>query len=80
MLKKMKKDGTTMVVPRMGDEERLHIKKVPFLDLKSTYVQQAQKVLPAVGDRSVWQRRSYYWRDLAVAVYGSLQEGTVWTK
>lgn len=80
MLKKMKENGTTMVVPRMEDEERLHIKKVPFLDLKATYVHRAQNVLPGVGDRSVWQRRSYYWRDLAVAVYGNLKKGTVWTK
>ncbi|KAF3401646.1 FAD-containing monooxygenase EthA [Penicillium rolfsii] len=80
MLKKMKRDGITMVVPRMDDRERLDIKKVPFLDLKSTYVQQAQNMLPAVGDRSVWQRRSFYWRDLAVAVYGNLKKGTVWTK
>ncbi|GFG19170.1 hypothetical protein IFM5058_09781 [Aspergillus udagawae] len=80
MLKKMKKDGATMIVPRMGVEERRHIKKMPFLDLKATYVQQAQNVLPNVGDRSVWQRRSYYWRDLAVAVYGNLKKGTEWTK
>lgn len=79
MLKKLKQDGATMVMPRMEDEERLHTKRVPFLDLKSTYVQQAQNVLPGVGDRSVWQRRSYYWRDLAVAVYGNLKKGTVWT-
>ncbi|KAJ5820582.1 hypothetical protein N7474_006173 [Penicillium riverlandense] len=80
MFKKMKKDGATMIVPRMSVEERMHIKRMPFLDLKSNYVQQAENVLPNVGDRSVWQRRSYYWRDLAVAVYGNLKKGTVWTK
>ena len=80
ILKKMKKDGTTMMVARMGVEERKSIKKMPFLDLKSTYVQQAQNVLPNVGDRSVWQRRSYYWRDLAVAMYGNLRNCTEWTK
>ncbi|KAE8423792.1 hypothetical protein BDV36DRAFT_242139 [Aspergillus pseudocaelatus] len=67
MLKKMEKDGATMIVPRVGVEERSHIKKIPFLDLKTTYVQQAQNVLPSVCDCCVLQRRSYYWRDLAVA-------------
>ncbi|KAF7167490.1 hypothetical protein CNMCM5623_000826 [Aspergillus felis] len=79
LLRKMKKDCATMVVPRMGAEEKKKIKKLPFLDLKSTYVREAQNALPQVGDRSVWQPRPYYWRDLTVARYGSLQRGLEWT-
>ncbi|KAE8327933.1 hypothetical protein BDV39DRAFT_204336 [Aspergillus sergii] len=79
LLKKMKKDCAAMVVPRMGAEEKKQVKNLPFLDLKSTYVREAQRVLPKVGDRSVWKARSYYWKDLAVALYGSLQRGLEWT-
>ena len=42
-----------MVVPRMGAKEKMHVKKLPFLNLKATYVREAQNVLPNVGDRSV---------------------------
>jgi cation diffusion facilitator CzcD-associated flavoprotein CzcO len=79
LLGKMKKDSATMVVPRMRAEEKEHIKKLPFLDLKATYVREAEDLLPNVGDLSVWKPRSYYWRDLTVAAYGSLQKGLEWT-
>ncbi|CAP97010.1 hypothetical protein E8E15_001170 [Penicillium rubens] len=78
LFKKMKKDHATMVVPRMGAEEKKHVKRLPFLNLKATYVREAQNVLPNVGDRSVWKPRSYYWKDLTDAMYGSLQKGLEW--
>lgn len=80
VLTAMEKDNATMVVPRMEAEDKKHIKRLPTLNLKSTYVQKAKSVLPKVGDRSVWKPRSYYWKDITLAEYGSLQKGLEWTR
>jgi cation diffusion facilitator CzcD-associated flavoprotein CzcO len=79
LLAQMKKKNVKMVVPRQSREEKARIKDVPFFRLSSTYIEKGKADLPKVGDRGPWQRRSYYWRDILTAWYGSLRTGLEWS-
>lgn len=80
LLTQMQKDGATMIAPRLTEEEKRDISEVPFLNLSATYVERSPKLFPKVGGKSQWARRSYYWKDLAVAIYGNIKEGMEWSK
>lgn len=80
LLKTMKEDGSKMVVPRLDQGDREHMVQEPFLNLAATYVQRGNTVFPKVGGRAQWGPRSYYWKDLAIAVYGDIRKELEWTK
>ncbi|KAF2725410.1 putative monooxygenase [Polychaeton citri CBS 116435] len=80
LLKEMQKRDTWMIVPRRSEEEKRSMKQVPFLYLKSTYVNSGKNVLPKAGDRPQWRPRSYYWKDMAMARFGDIRTGLEWIK
>jgi cation diffusion facilitator CzcD-associated flavoprotein CzcO len=80
LLNTMKRDSVSMIVPRRSDEEKKGMRETPILYLKSTYVQRAKSVLPKAGDRSPWQRRSYYWKDMLTTRWGDIWAGMEWSK
>lgn len=81
LLRRMKEHGVSMVVPRLATGEEKRLKEVPFMYLTSTYVQRGGGVFPKVSsDRSQWQRRSYYWKDLFMARWGDIRSGIEWTR
>ena len=80
LLKKMKKEGTAMIVSRRSADEKENMKEVPFLHLNSTYVKLGNAALPKAGDRSQWRPRSYYWKNMAKARWGDVRTGMEWTR
>lgn len=78
LLKQMKKEGATMIVPRRSVDERTNMKEVPFMYITSTYVERGKAVLPKTGDRAQWRPRSYYWKDLMMAWFGDIRTGMEW--
>lgn len=78
LLTQMKKENIRMIVPRRSDEEKANMKELPFWRLNSTYVKEGHANLPRAGDRGPWRRRSYYWKDILTAWYGSIKTGLVW--
>ncbi|KIW12609.1 hypothetical protein PV08_09887 [Exophiala spinifera] len=80
LLTEMKKEKVRMIVPRQSDEEKARMKDLPFFRLSSTYVEEGKTVLPRVGDRGPWRRRSYYWKDILTAWYGNIRSGLVWSR
>ncbi|KAL6241709.1 hypothetical protein RBB50_011491 [Rhinocladiella similis] len=80
LLKQMEKEGVTMIVPRRSAEEKQRMNELPFFYLNSTYVERGKKSMPKTGDRGQWRRRSYYWKDLAMAWWGNIWTNLEWIK
>ena len=78
ILKQMRKEGVTRVVPRCSDQEKSVMKERPVLNLNSTYVKAGGSVLPKAGDRGQWKPRSYYYEDMLMAWYGDIKTNMVW--
>ena len=75
ILNKMGREGSTVAVPRMSEDERKGMKILPTLRLSSTYVQKAQVALPKTGNAWQWRPRSSYLRDIWEAWYGDIKTG-----
>lgn len=80
LLSRMKSEAVDMIVPRLTERERANLTEVPLLYLTSTYVDKGLKSLPKASSRGPWQRRSYYWKDLFMARWGSIRSGLQWIK
>ncbi|KAJ5914602.1 flavoprotein [Penicillium tannophilum] len=80
LLNRMRKQGFSVIVPRMTEEERKKLKERPFLALSATYVKKAGNLLPKTASTAPWQPRSYYWRDLAIARWGDIKKGMEWLR
>lgn len=63
--------GMRQCTPR--DSAR-QIKKAPFLDLSSGYIQRAEGKIPSQGDRAPWKLYQNYLLDLALLRYGTLDD------
>jgi cation diffusion facilitator CzcD-associated flavoprotein CzcO len=75
LLKRMSKEKTSVVVPRLTEEEERSMKVLPYLKLQSTYVQKAKGALPKAGDGRQWRARSTYFNDLWQAKFGDIRSG-----
>ncbi|KAL1588257.1 hypothetical protein WHR41_03093 [Cladosporium halotolerans] len=80
ILKRMRKEGVTEVVPRCSDAERKAMKEKPVLNLTSTYVKAGKSELPKAGDRGQWRPRSYYYEDILMAWFGDIRSNMDWIK
>lgn len=75
LLKGMRRQGLTSIVPRMSPTESKSVQLRPLFGLSSTYVVAAANVLPKTGDKSPWRRRTTYFGDYIKARYGDLTTG-----
>lgn len=80
ILKRMKKEGVSEVVPRCSDSLKSKMSEKPVLNLTSTYVKAGNNILPKAGDRGQWRPRSYYYEDILMAWYGDIKSGMDWVK
>ena len=80
LLKRMDKEKTPVVVPRLSNEEEKKMKIMPYLKLQSTYVQKAKNALPKAGDGAQWRARSTYFNDLWQAKFGDIRTGLQYIK
>lgn len=80
LLKRMDKEKTPVVVPRLSTEEEKKMKIMPYLKLQSTYVQKAKNALPKAGDGAQWRARSTYFNDLWQAKFGDIRTGLQYIK
>ncbi|OGM44741.1 flavin-binding monooxygenase [Aspergillus bombycis] len=72
LLKHMERGGFGAVIPRV--QSGLALQRGRLLNLSSTYVTEAEKDLPKVGDIGPWKARSNYLSDLIFAKYGKVNE------
>ena len=72
LLKYMKENGHTMVVPRLHDPSS--VKPVSPLNLNSTYVEKGKGSMPKAGDTAPWLPRSTYFTDLWEAKFGNIHD------
>jgi cation diffusion facilitator CzcD-associated flavoprotein CzcO len=80
ILKQMRKESVSMVVPRCSDNEKSVMRIKPVLNLTSTYIKVGDSVLPKAGDRGQWRPRSYYYQDILMAWYGDIKSDMEWVK
>lgn len=80
ILKQMRKEGVSEVVPRCSEKQKSAMKEKPVLNLTSTYVKEGARVLPRAGDRGQWRPRSYYYEDILMAWYGDIKSSMDWIK
>ena len=80
LLNRMRKQGLSVIVPRLTAEEREALEERPFLALSATYVKKGGNVFPKSACTAPWQPRSYYWRDLAIARWGDIKKGMQWLR
>ena len=73
LLKLMEKQGVSSAAPRLEHPETL--KKMPVLNLNSTYVMRALDRMPKAGDKGPWKARDNYFTDLWNAKFGDIQTG-----
>lgn len=75
LLRGMRRQRLTSVVPHMSSSEANLVKPCSLFNLNSTYVLAAANVLPKVGDKGPWRRRMMYFTDLFRAKYGDMTTG-----
>lgn len=78
LLRRMKQRGVAAIVPRMHPHLRSNMKNLSFLSLQATYVKKGKNACPKVGNLAPWQPRSYYWKDIATAWWGDIDDGIEW--
>lgn len=74
MLKSMRKEGQTSVVPEVKNEAQLQGKEMPFLDLNSTYVKEGmgKSAMPKVTSQWPWKPRTNVLIDRWNAGFGDI--------
>ncbi|TWU77428.1 hypothetical protein ED733_006581 [Metarhizium rileyi] len=80
MLSKSVREGYSVILPSLSDEEKSRMRELPFMSLNSTYVEKARAFLPKVGNSPQWMPRSYYWKDITNAWWGNIDGGIRWLK
>ncbi|BDD57646.1 hypothetical protein MPDQ_007226 [Monascus purpureus] len=78
LLKYLERNKFTSAVPRLDSSNP--VKPVRLLNLKSTYVERAEKDLPKAGDSGPWRPRDNYIVDSLFADYGDITDGMEFTK
>ncbi|KGO35832.1 hypothetical protein PEX1_032700 [Penicillium expansum] len=75
LLKELESRKLVAAVPRLREKEAVTLQDRPLLNLKSTYVSLAERVLPKAADRGPWQPRDHYLKDLKFAHHGDIDTG-----
>jgi cation diffusion facilitator CzcD-associated flavoprotein CzcO len=73
LLQFMERRNAVAAVPRVQDESALTPKRL--MDLSSTYLQVAAKLMPKAADQYPWKPRSSYYVDIWQAMFGRLESG-----
>jgi monooxygenase len=74
LIKHMDATGTTKVMPREYDP---NLPTLPFIDLKSGYVQRALADFPKQGVDAPWRLYQNYARDIMMLKRGALEDGAI---
>lgn len=80
MLSRSAREGYSVIMPRLSDEEKAAMKPLPFMRLNSTYVEKGKSLFPKVGSDPQWKPRSHYWKDITNAWWGNIDAGIQWLK
>ncbi|CAI7669111.1 unnamed protein product [Penicillium viridicatum] len=75
LLKELESRKLIAAVPRLKEKDAATLQDRPLLNLKSTYVSIAERVLPKAADRGPWQPRDHYLKDLKFARSGDMDTG-----
>ena len=75
LLKELESRKLIAAVPRLKEKDAATLQDRPLLNLKSTYVSLAERVLPKAADRGPWQPRDHYLKDLKFAHSGDIDPG-----
>ena len=73
LVKLMRKEGKTSVVPRVTNREEL--KALPAMNLNSTYLKRATDKMPKVADKGPWTSRKNFFSDMVEARIGDMSTG-----
>lgn len=79
LLKKMDYHNQLSVRPYMTMDEEKRIKSGPMLNLNSTYIKNANSVLPKSGDKGPWHAKRNYFIDRWDASWSNLKTGLLYT-
>ncbi|KAJ5731729.1 uncharacterized protein N7483_006237 [Penicillium malachiteum] len=60
--------------PRMNSQYAGEVQNRPLLNLSSTYINVADRVLPMAADRGPWQARDHYRKDIKFSLYGKIDD------
>ncbi|KAJ5646242.1 hypothetical protein N7490_002614 [Penicillium lividum] len=74
LLKSMETRKLLAATPRMKAQEAEVVQTRPLLNLNSTYVTAASRVLPLAADRGPWRPRDHYLKDVKFATKGNLDD------
>ncbi|KAJ5951506.1 uncharacterized protein N7479_009919 [Penicillium vulpinum] len=75
LLKELESQKLIAAVPRLKEKEAATLEDRPLLNLKSTYLSIAGRVLPKAADRGPWQPRDHYLKDMKFAMRGDINTG-----
>ncbi|KGO74010.1 hypothetical protein PITC_021720 [Penicillium italicum] len=75
LLKELESRKLIADIPRLKEQDAATLQDRPLLNLKSTYVSLAERVLPKAADRGPWQPRDHYFKDLKFAQRGDIDTG-----
>lgn len=78
LLKHMRKNGTSVAVPRISESEAKSMRQMDVVNLNSTYVERARGDMPKAGDVAPWRPRSSYWVDMWQAWVGGWEGLQFW--
>ena len=73
LLTRMRREGARVVVP----EPDPSVRRLPFMDFRSGYVQRSLHQLPAQGDREPWRLRQNYLTDRRTLRRGPTEDGVL---
>ncbi|KAJ5882617.1 uncharacterized protein N7529_001289 [Penicillium soppii] len=75
LLKKLESEKLIAATPKLKEKDAATLQDRPLLNLNSTYVSIAQRVLPKAADRGPWQPRDHYLKDIKFAQGGDINTG-----
>lgn len=80
LLKSLETRKLIAATPRLKAQDAEKIQQRPLLNLNSTYVTVANRVLPLAADRGPWQARDHYLKDVKFATKGNLDDSMEYTQ
>ena len=75
MINSLQERKLIAATPRLKPSLAKEIQERPLLNLSSTYINVADRVLPRAADRGPWQPRDHYQKDIKFALKGDLNDG-----
>ncbi|KAJ5671317.1 hypothetical protein N7507_000444 [Penicillium longicatenatum] len=74
LIKSLETRKLIAATPRLKAQDAETIQQRPLLNLNSTYVTVANRVLPLAADRGPWRPRDHYMKDIKFATKGDLDD------